>query len=382
MLHSRFGSSRIAVVIKCPGFNNATREYDVSVDDMTLDEKAAAEGTCAHLAAEHTLRLGLNSTDVIGVKFNDILVDEVMAENITIYTNRVRVLRNQHVGSRSLIEPRLSMTSVANDVFGYADHLMIAGDTLFIDDLKYGFVMVNEEDNAQCAHLAVSALDTFKLWFKIKHVECTIIQPRADHIQGSVRTVKYTIDELAKWRDIFVEAVSAARKPDAPRIAGEHCRYCPVRATCRKRMIRTVFMCSLDTPIENVSDEEISNLLREIPTIKKHLEAVENFATLLARGGKKFNDFKLVKSRVHAVCDDENKLIEEVKTKGLNESDLYHPGKMKGKTALRPVLKAIDLDVDDYFTVPEAVTKLVPLTHSATAVNRSALGVFKPIKDI
>ena len=59
------------------------------------------------------------------------------------------------------------MSSVAPDVWSWADHLMIAGDTLYVDDLKYGFVVVNEEDNAQCAHYAVSALDTFKLWFKI-----------------------------------------------------------------------------------------------------------------------------------------------------------------------------------------------------------------------
>ncbi|AWY02831.1 hypothetical protein [Alteromonas phage JH01] len=381
MQHSRFGASRIATVLACPGFNNATLDYDLSVDDLSMDEKAAELGRAAHEASEHCLKLGINPEDALGSEFNDHVVDEVMAENITVYTNHIRSLRLQNPNAKSLIEAQLFMSSVAHDVWGWADHIMIAGDTLYIDDLKYGFVVVNEEDNAQCAHYAVSALDTFKLWFKIKRVVCTIIQPRADHVQGSVRTVEYTIDELAAWRDKFVTGIAAARKKDAPRKAGEHCRYCPARATCRQRMIRTVFKASLDAPLKTCSDEELEALLREIPTIRKHLEAVEEHATLLARGGKLFNDFKLVKSRVHAVVNDEKAFLKLMEEKGIPKHELYNPGRMKGKTALRPLLDKKGVDVNDHFTTPNAPTKLVPITHSSTAVSRTARGVFKPIKD-
>lgn len=380
-MHSRFGSSRIHFYLHCAGFGNATLQHDLSVDDLSLDEAAAAEGNVAHKASEHCLILGMNPVDCVGMEFNGQKLDEVMAENITVYTNHVRTLRTQNPGAYNLVEPKLFMTSVAPDVWGFADHMQIAGTTLYIDDLKYGFVIVNEEDNPQCAHLAVSALDTYNLWFKITKIVCTIIQPRAEHVQGSIRSVEYTIEELQKWRDRFATAIFASRKKDAKRTAGKHCRYCPVRATCRARMIRTVFMSSLDSPIETVSDEEVENLLRELPAIRKHLEAIENFATILARSGKKFRDFKLVKQKVHAICDDEEVLINLVVDKGLKKDVLYHPGKMKGKTALRPVLAKVKLDVNDYFTVPQANTKLVPLSNTSTAVNRSAAGVFKPIKD-
>ena len=380
MQHSRFGASRINVVLNCPGFNNATKNHDLSVDDLSMDEAAAAEGNAAHEASEHTLKLGLNPSDSVGQVFNDHVLTPVMAEHITVYTNHIRSLRALNPIAKSMIEGKVFMSSVAPDIFGTGDHIMIAGDTLYIDDLKYGFVVVDEEDNAQCAHYAVSALDTFKLWFKIKKVICTIIQPRADHVKGSIRSHEYTIEELMVWRDKFVEGIAAARKPDAPRVAGEHCRYCPVRGTCRARMIRTVFMCSLDSPIESCSDEEIENVLRELPTIRKHLEAVEMQATLLARGGKKFNDFKLVKKRVHAICNDEPMLIKLLESKELDKNVLYHPGKMKGKTALMPVLKNVGIDVNDHFTVPTGQTVLVPLSNSSTAISRSAAGVFKPIK--
>jgi len=381
MEHSRFGGSRIAVVMACAGFNNATLEHDLSVDDLSLDQESAELGRAAHEASEHCLKLGFAPTDLIGQTFNNHTVDEVMAENITVYTNHIRALRSRYPNAKSLIEAKLLMSSVAPDVWSWADHLMIAGDTLFIDDLKYGFVVVNEEDNAQCAHYGVSALDTFKLWFKIKRVVCTIVQPRADHVQGSVRSVEYTIEQMNEWRDKFVKAISTARDKDAKRTAGTHCRYCPARATCRPRMIQTVFKASLDKPLNTASDEELEALLREIPAIRKHLEAVEEHTTLLARGGKLFRDFKLVKSRVKAVVNDEPALVRLAEEKGLKKEDLYHPGKMKGKTALKPTLSKVGIDVNEHFTTPVSNTQLVPITHSSTAVSRTARGVFKPIKD-
>ena len=380
MKHSRFGASRISTILNCPGFNNAMQHHDLSGNQLDGDEAAADEGNAAHEAVEHSLKLGLNPSDSIGQVFNDHVLTPVMAEHITVYTNHIRSLRTLNPNAKSMIECKVNMSSVAPDVFGTGDHIMIENTTLYIDDLKYGFVVVDEEDNPQCAHYAVSTLDTFKLWFKIKKVVCTIIQPRADHVKGSIRSHEYTIEELMEWRDKFVQGIAAARKSDAPRIAGAHCRNCPVRGTCRARMIRTVFMCSLDSPIESCSNEEIENVLRELPAIKKHLSAVEVWATLLARSGKKFNDFKLVKKRVKAICNNEEELIKLVESKNLGKELLYHPGAMKGKTALMPILKNVGISVDEHFTVPTGQTVLVPLSNSSTAISRSAAGVFKPIK--
>ena len=52
MQHSRFGASRIAVVLACPGFNNAALELDLSVDDLSLDQASAELGRAAHEASD------------------------------------------------------------------------------------------------------------------------------------------------------------------------------------------------------------------------------------------------------------------------------------------------------------------------------------------
>ncbi len=371
-VHSKFGASIIAVVLACPGSVNATADLENETNT------AAEEGTAAHELAEWCLKIGFDCKDAIGRTFNGFVVDEVMAEYVQTYVNHIRTTRINYPGT-SYVEGRVTMSSVAKDVFGTADHIHIhaAGKKLFIDDLKYGYLVVDEEENAQTAHYAISTLDTHNLWFAIDEIVCTIVQPRADHVRGDVRTVKYTIEELQAWRDKFVIGITKARDPKAERIAGEHCTYCLARGDCRARMIRTILKCSVDAPLNSATDEEISDFIREIPTMLKHIERVEKHALQLARGGKRYKDFKLVKARVRAICTDEDALVKEALAKGIAKDKLFNPGKIKGKSVLKPILG--QEIVDKYYETPLAETKLVPLSNSATAVSNDASGVFTQV---
>lgn len=371
-VHSKYGASIISVVLACPGSVNAT----AGLEDSTSE--AAEKGTAAHELAEWCLLYGFDCIDAIGRTFNGFVVDEVMAEDVQIYVNHIRSTRLKYPG-KSYVEGRVYMSSVAKDVFGTADHIHIytQGRKLFIDDLKYGFLVVDEEENPQTAHYAVSTLDTHNLWFAIDEIVCTIVQPRADHVRGEVRSVTYTIDELMAWRDKFVTGITEARKPNAKRIAGDHCTYCLASGDCRPRLVRTILKCSVDAPINSATDEEINDFIREVPGFLKHIKAVQERALWLARGGKRYKDFKLVKSRVKAVCTDEDALVREALAKGIAKDRLYNPGKIKGKSVLKPLLGQ-EL-VDKYYETPTAETKLVPLSNSSTAVGNDASGVFTKV---
>jgi len=372
-VHSGFGASIMYQVLGCPGSVNACR----GLEDETND--AAEEGAAQHELAEWCLRLGFNAIDGLGKTFNKrFIVDEVMAQNVQIYLNHIRSIRINYPGI-SYVEGKVRMSSVANDIYGTADHIHICYEqrTGFIDDYKGGFLVVDEEENPQTAHYAVSMLDTYKLWFTLDKVVCTIIQPNGDHVRGDIRSVTYTIDELMVWRDTFSKAISAARQKDAKRIAGEHCRYCLANTDCRPRMLRTILKCSFDAPINQVSDEEVNDFIREIPTFKKTIERMEKHALWLARGGKRYKDFKLVKGVVKAICTDEAALVAEALAKGITKDRLYNPGKIKGKSVLKPLLGQ-DV-VDKYYETPVAETKLVPLSNSSTAVGNNASGVFTQV---
>lgn len=369
--HSRFGGSIIGVIAKCPGYVNATEHVIEEETDATR------EGTAAHMLGERCINLGFDATRYLGKTFNGCEVDNDMIEQVQIYINHINALRVLRPNAKSYIEQRVVMTSVAKDVFGTADHLMIDLEhrTLYVDDYKHGYVPV-DEDGYQLPFYAVAALDKYNLWYAIDKVVCAIVQPRADHVRGVVRTVEYDMDEMRAWCSEFAEVVRKARDKNAPRIAGTHCHYCPVRANCRPRLVRTVLNSSIESSLNTISDEELNAILTEIPSIRKHLEAVEEEALIRARGGLLFKDFKLVKGRVRAECTNVDGFIEEA---GIDKDKLFNPGKLKGKTVLKQA--GVNQEVlDKYFVTPEAPTKLVPLTQSGTAISRTAAGVFKPIK--
>ena len=75
-------------------------------------------------------------------------------------------------------------------------------------------------------HLPVGAVQVF---------EGVVVQPNAQSWAGTPKTVRLLRSEFFAWVDrVAFPAVAASRAPDAPLIAGPHCRktFCPARGTC------------------------------------------------------------------------------------------------------------------------------------------------------
>lgn len=377
-VHSKYGASSIKCVMACPGYIQAIE----GIEDE--GNKAADLGTAAHLLGEKCLKLGCDTHDLLGTTIDGFEVDHNMADAVQVYVNHIRALRLQNPDGKSMLEERLCMSSVSPDVFGTSDHVLIAlrNRVLYIDDYKHGFGVVDEDDNPQTAHYGVSALDTFDLWWAVDKVICTIVQPRADHRRGAIRTAEYTIEEMMQWQSRFKTAIEKSKAPDAKRIPGEHCRYCKAQGNCRPRLIKTILLASIDAPLNTFGVEELNGILQHKASLIASLEAFEKQATLLARSGYQFDNFKLVKGITRAQCTDEQAFIKEAVKKGAKKEDLFNPGNLKGKTVLKK--EGVDAEVvDKYFKAEPAQTKLVDINKSAPAVSsQSAEGVFKPVPSI
>lgn len=373
--HSKFGGSIIEVISHCPGYVNAVKDFP---DEST---EAAEKGTAYHECAEYCERLGFDAADVKGEVFNGFECDDYMVEAVQIYLNHTRSLKVKHTDFKKWVEGQVTLSSIADDVFGTADYALFAPSdrTLYISDLKGGFVHVDVE-GLQTPYYAIGFLDTYNLWFTVDKVVCTIVQPRTPHAEGDVRTREYNIAEMQQFRDRIVEAVRKARDVNAERIPGPWCKYCKAAALCRKRMERTVFLSTLIGTKADLTNDELAEIMAEIPTIKKNLETLSDYANTLARGGSSFKGFKLVKPILRAKVKDEQKFIAAVKESKPNFDvrELYNPGRMKGKTVLR---KELGNMVDDHFDTPEGNAELVPLSNPRAAVNNDASGIFAPIKD-
>jgi hypothetical protein len=270
------------------------------------------------------------------------------------------------------------VSSVAPDMFGTADCIYIAGRTLYVDDYKNGRGIV-EATCSQLAYYAVATLDTFQLWCAVDQVVVGIVQPNANHVNGPIRQITYTIAQLREWQARFELASIAARQPNAPCTAGKHCRYCPA-VGCRARIMWTIETAGVDAPVDTLSAAECAVVMACLPELKDSLEAVKSHALALMRQGARIDGFKPVRAVKHAVCSDEGAFIAAAQSAGVDPSKLRNPGKLIGATAAKKLVGA--KLVDEHYRKPEAGIVLAPINDSRPPVNvGSAAGIFKPITE-
>ena len=245
------------------------------------------------------------------------------------------------------------------------------------------YILVEVENNAQAIFYGVATLDTLNIWDKINHVVTGIIQPRADHINGSIRLHSYSIQEMKQWQQKFLETVNSASNPNAPLNAGEHCTYCLASDFCRPRIERTMQLAYGEKPFETLNEEEIIVMFREVRTIKRNLDRIEERALELVRGGKQIKGFKLVRGIQRANCENETGFIEAVeslKDSKIKKDDLYETKvKLKSMTNCKRILDH-NL-VNKFFIKPPMKTTLVEMTDKRPAISTvdSVIGKFKSV---
>lgn len=372
--HLRFGGSTIARTLKCPGWVRMSEGIENKVG------LPAEKGTCVHEANEFAGRMGLDTTDLVGQTFNKIKLTQDMAEAGQVFVAYMRLLQ-QHTGSAPYWELFSVLTSVGNDVGGTADGVVIdrVNRTLYVLDYKNGYGLV-EADSAQFWFYAIGVLDTLNLWSEIDWIITVVVQPNAQHVEGSVRSKTYSKQELLVLHSELVTAIGKARQPDAPCIPGTHCLYCPGSGRCRARLERTLQLVMPDVVTDQLNAEEISVVFNEIKAIKHQLSSIETRALELSQQGHTIDGYKLVKAIVRAKCSDDNAFVKAAMAKGVPEVSLYQH-KLQSMTALK---KVVPLDVvNQYFVKPPAGFALATLSDKRPAVSKnerpSAVGVFSAI---
>lgn len=369
--HSVYGGSVAHRFLTCAAYPAMSEgKEDEPTDDAQL-------GNAAHDLVEFCLKSGLNTTDCLGLVFNDITVDNVMADAAQLYVSYIRDLCRKY-NVEPMVEKSVVMLSVSNEVFGTADCIIIVGDWLFVIDYKHGYDVVDVVNNAQCIHYTISALDTLNLWSTIKYVRTVIVQPHSYHVDGSIRHHDYRIDELLNWRERFRNAFMLSKSGNAKPVAGEHCKRCPASANCYARFMRTVELVFNNGEL---TVESLLPLFYEMATVKDHLERVAKEVEKYAKKGNVIEGYKLVKVTPRTVCIDEDSFVKDAMfLSGRDEHEFYNR-KLKSKADCKRLIANDQTLIDDYFKSPETTElKLVPMSDSKPAVSiGKAVGVFTPV---
>lgn len=188
---------------------------------LTIERSSASPYLGQHLAQVDGFWVLLDRPRESGDSYE---VTDEMIEAVDMYLEVV-LSKNGSV----FVEQRVDL---GDGLFGTPDAIVATVETLHVIDFKYGAgVPVEVQGNGQLRFYAAAALGKIRDVFR--QVELTIVQPRARHADGPVRSETLSPLELDVWEhSVLWPAVEAARQPDAPLKAGDHCRFCPALGIC------------------------------------------------------------------------------------------------------------------------------------------------------
>lgn len=286
--HAIFGASSMhrwkpdacpGSIQRCNGEQGETSEF-------------AEEGTLAHDLAAKVLMGGQWPKDM----------DPEMRDHLRVYTHEVARLRKKGMDGPEWIEQRVDLSSVVPGCFGTVDYgkYVPKERTLYVRDLKYGAgILVEVEENVQLLYYATGLwLAAGEQGLKVSTVDIGIVQPRAPHPDGPVRSHQYPVDRLFDFCDELEEAVELAKKPDAPIRPGDWCRFCPANYRCPDLEKQSTDLVNQAFDMAAPFDaDRTAEVLDKVAVVEGWCKSFREYAYRQAMGGNIPTGYKMVAKR-------------------------------------------------------------------------------------
>ena len=241
----------------------------------------AIEGECASWLAEQVLTgKAATCADLVGTchPVTNWQIDADMAHHVQGYVD--------HLTGREAVNHVEKFVSLTDFIGGKPDNYSIVGNTLYVDDLKYGFRIVEPHTLQLKVYAAAILLDQPH----VTDIVLTIHQPRAYHPLGYTRSLEVTPQAIAEDIETVLNAATAALGGHGVFRAGDHCRYCPAVAVCHASAHRLydVYDGVRSDVVRELSDAELSAELVFLETaltiLKSRHESLE--ADAISRMGR------------------------------------------------------------------------------------------------
>ena len=421
--HAVWSASSTAANWTCAG-----RMAMVSISPDDKKSIYAAEGTAAHEVAEKALRGDLDCSKFLGEVYSidgfDVEVTEELARSAQTYVHYVASQTDVAAGSVLLIEERHSLAQLNPpfDAGGTCDATIIKPHLGEIEvvDLKNGRGIVEVNGNKQTRTYALLALLNAPkdLVNQIDQVKVTIVQPRAPHKDGRIRSETFHIAELIEWTSELLKAMdrSALALEAFNMINGSrtmfdewaskvltpgNCTFCPALGICpavRKKALsvapeiaKTWFEdTTLETPpmlsntVPALSPEELSHILDGIDALEDWAKAVRATAHSLAEGGTTIPGYKLVeKVGNRKWAADDEKIIADLKSVIKLSEDQIFSKKLLSPAQIEKIIGAKRKEeIANMYHNPITGTNLVSEKKSTRpAVKAKLESFFETVKD-
>ena len=350
--HAKLSPSKAYRWLACPG---SVREESRYPDEPS--GPSAVDGTHSHSLLEHCIKGNGNPMSMVGIKMKDhegeFVVDRDRADRVTVALHYIAKQRGM-LGT-VVPEQRVHLRHLVgrDDMDGTCDVQIKNPDVLEIIDYKDGMNEVEAKDNPQLELYALGALASYGLPvngdYPFTTVRTTIIQPKMA-IKGrlAITSHELTVPELMGKIGKFVAGAAATDRPDAPLVAGAHCKYCKHKscATRAGNVMKEIGMAfpnvaegqavaainpvtelsqqAADLDPNTMTPEKIAQIMLAAPLVRQMIEAVEEEALRRLKAGQAIPGLKVVHgrgSRSWALPEDE--MADKLIKMGIPKSAVY-----------------------------------------------------------
>ena len=287
--------------------------------DESSTSTFAAEGTLAHEFGDVNLRFKNGEIDEKTLKaelkklrkdkhYTSEMEGEV-DKYVTIVMEAFAVAKARTPDAKLLIEERVDFSHLVEKGFGTGDVCIVADGFLDVIDLKYGKgVKVDADKNPQLMLYGSGALRNFDMVYDIHTVNLVIVQPRLDHLSEW----KISTEDLIEWGQKEVKPKAAkAYQGKGVQKAGDHCKWCKVKAMCATLAAVNVKLAQHDFKDPHLlTESQVLGVYKQIPMLVDWANAVGKHLLDEAVKGKKWQGLKLVEGRSNRKWTDEKKVQE------------------------------------------------------------------------
>lgn len=349
--HALLGASKASQWINCPPSARLQEHFPDKRSEY------AEEGTAAHELAELRLQRRLticNSKQRAELdgkietfkqtnRFYNPEMENVVSDYCEFVEERAMEAKARSADAVILLEANADFSEWVPEGKGIGDVVLIADGILEVIDLKYGQgVPVSAYGNPQIRLYALGSWAEYNLFYDIREVRMTIVQPRLD----SISTDSLTIDELLEWAESVVRPAAAlADAGEGEFKAGEHCRWCKVKGSCRARADANLAAVSYEFKDPALLTlEEVGAILAIAEQLQSWAKDVQGFAFDQAMTGRGVPGWKLVEGRSNRAIVDKESAWKSFEAATLEPDKYLKPRELLGIGELEKRIGKKELD--------------------------------------
>lgn len=226
--HSLLGASGAERWMNCPGSVTLLKALQLDESD---EPEYRTLGVAAHDLAAKALRGNLEAWELVNeIGEGGVVCDPPMSEAIGMYLNVVRPMMVE--GNQWVVEEKMHRPDLHKLYFGTADFACYvpSEELLDVTDYKHGEgIVVDVEWNPQLMYYAYGLLARFP---GVRHLRLRIVQPRAFHPDGPIRTWEVDAEAVAHWAETELIPKMQVVELESDLDPGPWCRFCPAKLVC------------------------------------------------------------------------------------------------------------------------------------------------------